>query len=42
MRINKPFLLFCLLLPATLFAQRQMEALGRGVVAVHMPGDSVF
>ncbi|ARS40677.1 hypothetical protein CA265_13825 [Sphingobacteriaceae bacterium GW460-11-11-14-LB5] len=33
------FSLFC---ATSLFAQREMEALGRGVVAVHMPGDSVF
>ncbi|TCC91767.1 rhamnogalacturonan lyase [Pedobacter frigiditerrae] len=33
---------FCLALPTSLFAQREMEDLGRGVVAVHLPGDSVY
>jgi rhamnogalacturonan endolyase len=33
---------FCLVLPTSLFAQREMEDLGRGVVAVHLPGDSVY
>lgn len=44
MRTINQLLLFCfyMLLPVTLFAQREMESLGRGVVAVHMPGDSVF
>lgn len=38
------FLIFCLwlVLPTSLFAQREMESLGRGVVAIHMPGDTVF
>ena len=38
------FLVFCLwlILPISLFAQREMESLDRGVVAIHMPGDSVF
>lgn len=44
MDILKKALIFCfgLLLPATVMAQRQMEALGRGIVAIHLPGDSVF
>jgi rhamnogalacturonan endolyase len=31
-----------LMAPANVHAQRQMESLGRGVVAIHQPGDSVF
>ncbi|MES2279025.1 MAG: rhamnogalacturonan lyase [Bacteroidota bacterium] len=31
-----------MVIPDSVFAQRQMEYLGRGVVAIHQPGDSVF
>ncbi|RZK87458.1 MAG: hypothetical protein EOO98_14035, partial [Pedobacter sp.] len=43
-KLNQFFLAFCLwlTLPISLFAQREMESLGRGVVAIHMIGDSVF
>lgn len=34
--------LIFLLLPLSLFSQRTMEYLGRGVVAIHQAGDSVF
>ena len=43
-QLGRLVLFFCLwlILPTSVFAQREMENLGRGLVAIHMPGDSVF